>query len=281
MPMQTGENDSGIGGHLRDWRQRRRMSQLDLACEANISTRHLSFLENGRAAPSRDMVLRLAEHLEVPLRERNTMLLSAGFAPIYRAKRLNDPAFDSIRESIRALLRAHEPFPALVVDRHWRLLYANRAFNSLVAGVAPALLAEPANVLRLCLHPDGLAFRIQNLDFWRGAVFSRLNRQIAVTCDPALVDLRDELLAYAGGERTQSAEDIDQSGVGLPLQLKTDAGTLHLLSALMTIGTPLDVNLSELLIEIFLPANAETAEILRQNALDFGDGPDDGTEAGW
>jgi transcriptional regulator with XRE-family HTH domain len=144
-----------IGDHLREWRQRRRLSQMDLALDAEISTRHLSFLETGRARPSRDMVLRLAERLEVPLRERNVLLLAAGFAPVFGERRLDDPALAPARAAVDLVLKGHEPYPAVAIDRHWTLVAANAAIPPLLAGVDPGLLEPPVNVLRLSLHPTG------------------------------------------------------------------------------------------------------------------------------
>src|SRR5687768_5402078 len=172
-----------FGEHLRFWRQHRRMSQLDLAGEADISTRHLSFVETGRSVPSREMVLRLAERLQVPLRERNALLVAAGYAPMYRERPLSDPALAPARQAVDLILKAHEPYPALAVDRHWNLLAANRMVAPLLAGAAPALLEAPSNVLRLSLHPQGLAPRILNLVQWREHLFERLQQQIRATRD--------------------------------------------------------------------------------------------------
>jgi transcriptional regulator with XRE-family HTH domain len=167
--------ERSFGEKLRDWRRQRRLSQLDLACEAELSSRHLSFLERGRSTPSRDMVLRLAERLDVPLRERNVLLLAAGFAPAFPERSLDDPALESIRQGIQSLLTAHEPYPALVIDRHWSMVAANRAVAPLVRSAAPKLLTPPVNVLRLSLHPEGLACRIQNLGEWRAHLLASLS----------------------------------------------------------------------------------------------------------
>src|SRR5262245_9394121 len=175
-----------VGNLLREWRQRRRMSQLALACDAEISTRHLSFIETGRAPPSRELLLHLAERLEVPLRERNVLLTAGGFAPVFEARPLDDPSLGAARQAVDFVLAAHEPFPALAIDAHWRLLAANKAVTPLLAGVAPKLLEPPANVLRVSLHPDGLAPRIANLAEWRTHLLVRLQRQIEATADPAL-----------------------------------------------------------------------------------------------
>src|SRR6516225_10432642 len=185
-----------IGDHLREWRQRRHLSQLDLAGDAEISARHLSYVETGRAEPSREMVLRLAERLEVPLRERNALLVAAGYAPMYRQRSLDDPALASARRAVDMVLKGHEPFPALAVDRHWNLVAHNALVPLLMAGAAPELVKPPINVLRLSLHPDGLAPRIANLQQWRAHLLERLQQQIAATGDAALSALHDELAAY-------------------------------------------------------------------------------------
>jgi transcriptional regulator with XRE-family HTH domain len=249
------------GDHLRHWRQRRRLSQLDLALEAEISTRHLSFLETGRATPSREMLLRLADRLEIPLRDRNLLLLAAGFAPLYPERGLDDPALGPVRTAIEALLRAQEPYPALAIDRHWQLVAANRLLAPLVEGVAPHLLAAPVNVLRLSLHPDGVAPRILNLGEWRHHLLDRLKRQIAVSGDAVLQDLLQELRGYPGPANDSIAPTGD-AAIAVPLRLQTSAGVLSFLSATMVFGTPLDVTLSELAIETFLPADAATAAAL-------------------
>jgi transcriptional regulator with XRE-family HTH domain len=179
----------GFGDHLRDWRQRRRLSQLDLAQEAEISTRHLSFVETGRSVPSREMVLRLAERLDVPLRERNAMLVAAGYAPMYRERPLDDPALAPARKAIDALLKSHEPHPALAVDRHWNLVAANGMLPHLMQGADDSLLMPPVNVLRLSLHPKGLASKIANLAQWRSHIFERLRHQVNATGDMTLAAL--------------------------------------------------------------------------------------------
>jgi transcriptional regulator with XRE-family HTH domain len=257
-----------VGDLLREWRQRRRMSQLDLALEAEVSTRHLSFVESGRAQPSREMVLNLAERLHVPLRERNVLLVAAGFAPVFRERSLGDPALVSARRAIDLVLKGHEPYPALAIDRHWTMVASNAAVARLVDGVAASLLAPQVNVLRLSLHPEGLAPRIANLAEWRAHLLDRLRRQIEASADPVLVDLLAELEAYpcrAGGPRKpHPAAALD--GVVVPFQLVTDAGTLSLFSTTTVFGTPVDVTLSELALECFYPADAATAEALRSLA---------------
>ena len=255
-----------FGEHLREWRLRRGLSQLDLALEAEISARHLSFVETGRSQPSREMVLHLAERLTIPLRERNVLLVAAGFAPVFPERRLEDPALEPARRAVELVLAGHEPFPAFAVDRHWRLVAANRAVAPLLEGIAPELLEPPANVLRASLHPDGLAPRILNLAEWRAHVFERLREQIDVTGDPVLVELLNELKAYPTrpGRPNAHAAREDYGGVIVPLRLETKHGTLALFSTTMVFGTPVDVTLSELAVESFFPSDAATGEILRR-----------------
>jgi transcriptional regulator with XRE-family HTH domain len=258
-----------VGDHLREWRQRRRMSQLDLACEADISTKHLSFLETGRAQPSRDMVLHLAERLDVPLRERNILLVAAGFAPVFPERPLGDPALQAARRAMDLVLRGHEPYPALAVDRHWTLVAANKAVGRLLAGADPALLRPPANVLRLSLHPTGLAPRIANLAEWRGHLLERLRHQIEVSADAVLQELLRELRDYpAPREPSSRRADVqaDYAGVVVPLRLVTEGGVLAFLSTTTIFGTPVDVTLSELALESFFPADAATADAMRRLA---------------
>jgi len=255
-----------IGEHLRSWRQRRRMSQLDLACEADVSTRHVSFLETGRARPSRDMVLHLAERLEVPLRERNVLLVAAGFAPVFAERPLDDPALVAAREVIDLVLAAHEPYPAIAVDRHWALVAANGAARLLTDGIAPELLEPPVNVLRVALHPDGMAPRTVNFAEWRSDLLARLRRQVEITADPQLAALHEELCRYPAPPRSGPHPAPNPAAVAVPLRLKSDLGVLSLLSTITVFGTPIDITLSELAIETFLPADRETAEALRHIA---------------
>lgn len=267
-----------VGNLLRDWRRRRRLSQLDLACEAEISTRHLSFLETGRSSPSREMVLRLAEQLGVPLRERNRLLVAAGFAPIFQERTLDDPTLRSARRVVELVLAGHEPFPALAVDRHWTLVASNRAVAPLLEGVEPALLAAPVNVLRLSLHPRGLAPRIVNQAEWRTHLLARLRRQIDASADPILRELLNELSGYPmSRENEYSAAsdtdhagtdhaDTDYAGVAMPLRLAAGDKVLSFLSTTTVFGTPVDITLSELALESFFPADATTAEALHRLA---------------
>ena len=251
-----------IGEHLRDWRQRRRLTQMELAGAAGISNRHMSFMETGRSLPSRALLLRLASLLEVPLRERNALMVSAGYAPIYREHRLDEAAMAVARDAIDRLLAGHEPYPALAVDRHWQLVAANRSAMALLDGVDEALLQPPLNVLRVSLHPRGVAPRIANLGEWRDHVLERLRHQHATTLDPVLAELIDELEGYPGdgaGERT--GEGVP-GGIVVPLRLRAGEAVLSFFSTTTVFGTPRDVTLAELAIESFFPADAATAAAL-------------------
>ncbi|MEW6129669.1 MAG: helix-turn-helix transcriptional regulator [Acidobacteriota bacterium] len=258
-----------VGNLLREWRKRRRLSQLDLACEADISTRHLSFVETGRSQPSRDMVLHLAERLDIPLRERNILLIAAGYAPVFSERSLEDPLLHPARKIIDMALAVHEPFPALAIDRHWTLLAANRAIKPFMKASDKALLTPPINVLRLSLHPSGLASRIANFSEWRTHILTRLRHQIDVSSDLVLVDLLHELSGYpiansAVVENLSLTHDI--SGIAIPLQFITDDGVLSFLSTTTVFGTPVEITLSEIAIESFFPADTRTADICRQLA---------------
>jgi transcriptional regulator with XRE-family HTH domain len=241
------------------------MSQLDLACDAEISTRHLSFLETGRSRPSRQMVLHLAGCLDVPLRDRNVLLAAAGFAPVFEERAFTEPALGVVRRNIEILLAAHDPNPALAVDRHWTMLAANRAVAHLVAGAEPTLLRPPVNVLRLSLHPAGLASRIVNLAQWRAHVIARLRRQVDVSGDPALMDMLEEIRDYPFPRDTGPLVE-DQDMIAIPFRLATIDGVLSFFSTTTLFGTPVDITVSELAIEAFLPADAETADIMRRVA---------------
>jgi transcriptional regulator with XRE-family HTH domain len=254
----------GVGELLRDWRQRRRRSQLDLAVEAEVSARHLSFVETGRAKPSRELVLHLAEHLDVPLRERNALLLAAGYAPTYRETPLDDDAVEPVRRALDTILAGHEPFPAVVVDRAWDIVSANRpALALLTDGVAPNLLVPPVNALRTSLHPDGLAGRIANLSEWAEHLLSRLAREIAVSGDPALVSLRDELRGYPGVSDVEADATNVATRLFVPLRLHALGAELSFFSTIATFGTALDITVAELSIESFFPADRDTEELLR------------------
>jgi transcriptional regulator with XRE-family HTH domain len=248
-----------IGDHLRDWRQRRRMSQLDLALEAEISARHLSFIETGRARPSRDMVLNLAERLDVPLREQNAMLLAAGYAPAFSENSFDSQALADARRAVDAILKAHEPWPAVVVDRQWTLVAANAAVALFLAGVEPALVQPPVNVLRLALHPEGMAPRIVNFDAWSTHILTRLRRDAFATGDARLADLYRELSALAPA----AASNDHDVGILLPLVLRGDGGReLRFINTITNFGTPADVTLAELSLETFFPADEATRAAL-------------------
>ncbi len=256
-----------IGEFLREWRERRRLSQLALALEADVSARHVSFLETGRARPSREMLIRLAERLDVPLRERNALLLAAGFAPAYAQRPLDDPALIAARDAIDRVLTGHEPYPALAIDRHWTLVAANRAVQPLLIGVAPSLLQSPVNVLRLSLHPAGLAPRIANLGQWRRHLLDRLRHQVEATADAELTALLAELRGYTAPSEfggTERPRDAETGSVFVPLRLNSELGQLSFISTTMVFGTPVDVTLAELAIEAFFPADAATGDILRR-----------------
>src|SRR5215207_9166888 len=261
-----------VGELLRQWRERRRLSQLDLALQAEISTRHLSFLETGRSRPSRDMLLRLAEQLEVPLRERNHLLLAGGYAPVFGQAPLDAPQMAGVREALRKVLAGHEPYPAVVVDRSWNLVDANAAVAALLGPTDPALLAPPANVLRASLHPDGMASRIVNLGEWRAHLLGRLRRQVALTGVPGLAELLDELRAYPCDQPEPEVEVPGPGDVVVPLRLRHGDRELAFLSIMASFGTPLDVTVAELAIESFFPADPATGSVLRDLQTDHAPG---------
>jgi transcriptional regulator with XRE-family HTH domain len=252
-----------VGELLREWRQRRRLSQLDLALDAEISTRHLSFMETGRASPSREMLLRLAEQLEVPLRDRNTLLVAAGFAPVFSERPLADPALNGARQAMDLVLAAHVPFPALAIDRLWQMVSANRAVAPLMDGVSPALMEPPINVLRVSLHPDGIAPRIANFVEWREHLLTRLRRQVEVSADAALSDLLQELLTYPTPKGRAPAEP-EPGGPLVPLRLMVRGEMLNMISTTTVFGTPVDITVAELALEGLFPADEPTGAALRQ-----------------
>jgi transcriptional regulator with XRE-family HTH domain len=256
-----------VGALLRDWRQRRRLSQLDLALEAGVSARHLSFVETGRSRPSPEMVLQLAEQLEVPFRERNRLMLAAGYAPVYVEHGLDDPEMQPVRAALDQVLAGHEPYPAAVVDREWEMVAANRGVALLTEGVAPELLEPPVNVLRVALHPEGMAPRIANLGEWRAHLLERLARQVTLTGDPALASLLEELSAYPGPPLDHRPPDDEARAsaneIAARLRLRTDDGELAFFSTVTTFGTAIEITVSELAIESFFPADARTADAVR------------------
>ena len=252
-----------VGTLLRDWRQRRRMTQMDLALEADVSARHLSFIETGRSTPSADMVKHLAEQLDVPLRERNELLLAAGYAPAYGQRDLDEPEMGPVREALERVLKGHEPFPAVVVDRHWGMVAGNSAIPLLTAGVAEHLLEPPVNVLRLTLHPEGMAPRIANLAEWRGHLLDRLRREVAATGDERLAALLAEVEGYPQ-PATSAPPRPPQGAIAVPLVLRHDGRELSFFSTVATFGTAVDVTVAELSIEAFFPADAVTARFLHE-----------------
>jgi transcriptional regulator with XRE-family HTH domain len=257
-----------IGDLLRDWRQRRRMSQLELATEAGISQRHLSFIESGRASPSRGMLRHLADRLNVPLRDQNQMMLAAGFAPSFPERDLSDPDMAAVRTAIDLVLKGYGSYPALAVDRHWNLVTANEASMMFLGMVRDqALLAPPVNVLRLSLHPDGLAPHIINLAQWRHHLMLRLRRQIDLTADAGLIALEEELASYPAPAFQLSRREEDMpdgvSSLVLPFQLRVGDAVLSFIGMTSVFGSPVDVTLSELALETFLPADGETSAALR------------------
>jgi transcriptional regulator with XRE-family HTH domain len=273
--MTTVAPDTGVGPLLRSWRERRRLSQLELALRAGSSARHISFVETGRSRPSEEMVLRLAEQLDVPVRDRNALLLAAGYAPRFAQTPLDDPAMDSLRAGVEQLLRGYEPYPALVVDGTYTVVAANRGIAMLMEGLPEHLLTPPLNAMRITLHPEGLAPRIRNLLEWRGHLLAQMERQIALARSVELRELYDEVAAYplAGTSAGVAAEEtVDGAADGdgapyahfaLPLRIEHDGRVLSFVSSISTFNTPMDVTVAELAIETLLPADPATVKYLR------------------
>lgn len=253
-----------VGALLRDWRARRRISQMALAGDAEISTRHLSFVECGRSVPSRTLLLKLAQTLNLPMREQNRLLLAAGYAPLYQAHALDAPVMAQARSTIDAILTGHEPYPALVVDRHWNLVTANDSLRHMLAHMVPQPLPQPVNVLRLSLSPDGLAPWILNLPEWRHHLLSRLQREAEISGDAVLLALHAELRAIAAPILLRPPDVT--LGIAIPLRIRNPQGgnALSFLSTTTVFGTATDITLSELTLECFYPADEATrAELLR------------------
>jgi transcriptional regulator with XRE-family HTH domain len=272
------EDRRTIGALLREWRERRRLSQLELALQARVSTRHLSFLETGRSLPSRDMVLHLAEELDVPLRERNLLLLAGGYAPVYRETALDVSEMSAIRAAVRQLLAGHEPHPALVVDRTWNLVEANASFDVFTEGAAPELLVPPCNVLRLALHPEGLAPRTVNLGVWRAHVLRRLGRAVVRSGDAEMARLLEELQRYPCDQPEPDTRTPGPGDVAVPLRIRHGDRQLAFIAIVAAFGTPLDITVAELVIESFFPADQMTSTFLiaraqRRSAAEARDGP--------
>ncbi|MGW7407766.1 helix-turn-helix domain-containing protein [Streptomyces sp. NPDC054833] len=256
-------NEKGVGPLLRAWRERRRVSQLELALRADSSARHISFIETGRSRPSEEMVLRLAEHLDVPVRERNALLLAAGYAPHYPETPLDDPALDALRDGMEQLIRGYEPYPALVVDATYTVVAANRGIAMLLDGVPESLMTPAPNAMRLTLHPEGLAPRIRNLREWRGHLLAQMERQIALHRSDALRELYEEVAAYPVPEGTPEDEPAEPAAYfALPMRIEHEGRILSFVSSISTFNTPMDVTVAELAIETFLPADPATAKYL-------------------
>lgn len=253
-----------MGQLLREWRQRRKLSQLDLAIQANVSARHVSFVETGRTVPSSAMVLHLAEHLAVPLRDRNRLLVAAGHAPLYRQRRMDDPDMARARDALRQFVRAHEPYPALAVDRRWNLVLANAAIDVFFDGVEEELLRPPINMMRLGLHPGGLAPRIGNLTQVRGYLLPRLARQAAQSGDPELSTLYEELVSYGAPDERPV---LDPSEIALTIRIEHRGAQLAFLNAITTFGAAFDIALEEIAVETYLPADAETSRFFLNTAV--------------
>jgi transcriptional regulator with XRE-family HTH domain len=255
----------GVGELLRGWREQRRLTQLELALQAEVSTRHLSFVETGRASPSREMILHLADHLDVPLRERNQLLLAAGYAPVYPQAALDAPPLAAARAAVRDILTAHEPNPAMVVDRHWNLVDANAAVSIFTESVSADLLEPPINVMRVSLHPGGAAPHILNLGQWRAHLLGRLRREVAQTADAELTRLYEEVRGY----QHDGHVEVDVPGPGevaVPLRFRAADQELAFFSMVAAFGTPLDITVDELALELFFPADPSTADALRRRA---------------
>ncbi|MGW0861834.1 helix-turn-helix domain-containing protein [Streptomyces sp. NPDC002611] len=267
MTTHPSTGGQGVGPLLRAWREQRRVSQLELALRADSSARHISFVETGRSRPSEEMVLRLAEHLDVPVRERNALLLAAGYAPRYPETPLDDPALGALREGIERLIGGYEPYPALVVDALYDVVAANRGIMTLVDGVCPSLLEPPLNAMRLALHPRGLAPRIRNLRAWRGHLLEQMERQIALHRSEPLRELYEEVAAYPVPEEDPAAGSEEPSEpvpyFALPLRIEHEGRTLSFISSISTFNTPMDVTVAELAIETLLPADPATAKYLQ------------------
>lgn len=262
--MDDTTDDTTFGGQLRAWRERRHLTQMDLSLRSGVSTRHLSFLETGRSNPSREMVLDLAEHLEIPLRERNLLLTAAGFAPAYWRRSLDAPEMEAVRKAIDQVLAGHEPYPALAVDRYWNILSMNEAAAMFAADIDLSVMGTPPNVYRISLHPDGLAPRVVNFPEFAHHLLHRLRHDAEVSADPDLAALLDEVESYPT-VRELPRPTVDQQSVVVPVRLRHPQGELSMFTTIATFGTPVDVTVDELALETFFPADAETAR--RLNAI--------------
>jgi len=252
-----------LGERLRGWRERRHLSQMALALRAEVSARHLSFVETGRAQPGRELVLRLADELEVPLRDRNVLLMSGGFAPVFEQRAFDDPAFDPVRAIIDITLERNKPYPAYAIDRHWNVVRSNAALPELYEGVDAALMAPRSNMVRILLHPRGMAPRIRNLTLWRAHLIGQIRRQLEFSADPQLEALLRETLAYPAGD------DPSHEWTGtpaMPLEIDTRLGRLSLIGVTTVFGTPVDVTLEEIALEVLHPADEATDRVVRAAA---------------
>ncbi|OIJ88323.1 helix-turn-helix domain-containing protein [Streptomyces colonosanans] len=267
VTLSPASSELGIGPLLRGWRMRRRLSQLELALQADSSARHISFIETGRSRPSEEMVLRLAEHLDVPVRERNALLLAAGYAPHYPETPLDDPSMAALRAGMEQLIQGYEPYPAVVVDAMYNVVAANRGITMLLEDVPERLLAPPLNVMRLSLHPQGLAPRIRNLREWRGHLLDQMDRQIALERSSALRALYEEVAAYPVPDRTEPEHHEPVPHFALPLRIEHDDQVLSFVSSISTFNTPMDVTVAELAIETFLPADPATVKYLQSMSM--------------
>ncbi|GAB3281333.1 helix-turn-helix transcriptional regulator [Actinocorallia lasiicapitis] len=252
-----------VGTLLRELREERRISQFALALQTEVSQRHLSFVETGRANPSPELITRLSDQLDLPLRERNRLLLAAGHAPVYRETTLDASELRSVRGAVRRILKAHEPAPALLVDRHWNIVERNRAVTVLSVGIADFLLEPPVNVMRISLHPEGLARRIINLGEWREHLLGRLRQQITVSRDEHLAELYDEVSAYPYDSSAQQPSTVDSPEILVPLRLRDGDNELAFISTMTIFGTALDITVAELAIESFFPADQHTMAALQ------------------
>ncbi|CAN5464742.1 helix-turn-helix transcriptional regulator [soil metagenome] len=268
QPVHRGRTGA-VGELLREWRSRRRRSQMDLAHEVGVSPRHLSFVENGRARPSPELILTLAETLEVPLRERNTLLLAAGHAPRYPESSMDDPVMVRARDALSRMLAAHDPYPGVAIDRQWNVVLHNRAAGSLLGAVPAHVVGERPNVYRICLHPDGLAARTLNFEDWATHLLDELRRTIVLSGDPATIELEREVLAYPNVVALAPFEfraTRDEPTLLVPFRLDLDGHELSMFTTLTTFGTPRDITLDELSVELFFPADDASEQLLRAAA---------------
>ena len=253
-----------VGEQLRTWRQQRGISQLDLALAAEVSARHLSFVETGRAQPGRELLLRLMAELQVPLRERNVALGIAGFAPVFQMRRYQDSSFDSIRAIVEAALDHQRPFPAYVIDRYWNVVASNGALPELLEGVSPTLLRPPVNIARVVLHPEGFGERLLNRSIWRARLLGQMRRRLRLGGDPALEALLEEALSYPHADPSNMT--ADEFELAVPIQLRTSRGRLSFLSATTVFGSPADVTLEEIALEMLYPADVSTEAAVRNRS---------------